>query len=146
MLLNEYIEEQVTALHDLGLWKYMSEAEKEELRQAHSKTRSNIIVRTVRDKYWDIMLEDYENGPGYDYDDIPIEELNLKTKTKYALLRNRITTTHEFADFINDYGWSQIQMFGAGAVKDIYTQLYDKSEEEIKQLIKKTRIAKEKPI
>lgn len=146
MLLNEYIDEQVIALQELGLWKYMSEAEQEELKNAPSEARSNIIVRTVREKYWDIMIEEYENGPQCDCDDIPIEDLNLKTKTKYALLRHGITTSDEFLEFVQDYGWSQIQGFGLTAVKDIYTKIYDKSEEEIQKLIKATRVVKEEKI
>ena len=146
MLLNEYIDEQVTALKELGLWKYMSEAEQEELMKSPNDARSNIIVRTVRDKYWDIMLEEYENGEQYDGDDIPIEELDLKTKTKFALLRSGIATSREFVEFVQDYGWSQIPGFGVTAAKDVYAKIYDKSEEELEKLIKSTRIIKEEKI
>jgi hypothetical protein len=143
-MLEEYIQDQITALKELYLWNYLSDEEKEELRQAPSKGRANVLVRTFREKYYDIMLEEYENGPQYDYDDVHIETLHLKTKTLYALLRNRITTVEEFMDFVQDYGWSQIPSFGATAAKDMYSRIFDMSEEEIKKLVKETRVLKNK--
>ena len=143
-MLEEYIQEQITALKELFLWKYLSDEEKKELRQAPTKGRANVLVRTFRDKYWDIMINEYENGPQYDYDDVPIKSLELKTKTKYALVRNRITTAEEFMDFVQDYGWSKIPSFGAGAAKDLYTHIFDMSEEEINKLVKDTKSVKNK--
>lgn len=142
-MLEEYIQEQITALKELYLWNYLSDEEKEELRQAPTKGRANVLIRTFRDKYYDIMLEEYENGPQYDYDDVHIETLDLKTKTLYSLLRHNITTVDEFMEFIEDYGWSQIPSFGATAAKDMYSHILDKSEEAINKIVKNTRYVKE---
>ena len=143
-MLEEYIQDQITALKELYLWNYLSDEEKEELRQAPSKGRANVLMRTFRDKYYDIMLDEFENGPQYDLDDVPLETLGLKTKTLYSLLRNSITTVDEFMDFVQDNGWSQIQSFGATAAKDMYSHIFDMSEEEINKLVKKTRYVKNK--
>ena len=142
-MLEEYIQEQIIALQELYLWDYLSDEEKEELRQASTKGKANVLMRTFRDKYYDIMLEEYENGPQYDYDDVPLETLGLKTKTLYSLLRSRISTVDEFMDFVQDYGWSQIPAFGVSAATDLYSHIFDMSEEEIKKLVKDTRYVKE---
>lgn len=142
-MLEEYIQDQITALKELYLWNYLSDEEKEELRQAPTKGRANVLMRTFRDKYYDVMMDEYENGPHYDYDDVRIETLDLKTKTLYSLLRHNITTVDEFMDYVQDCGWSQIPSFGATAAKDMYSHILDKSEEEINKIVKNTRYVKE---
>lgn len=141
-MLEEYIQDQITALEELHLWDYISDEEKEVLRQAPTQGRANVLMRTFRDKYYDIMIEDYENGPQYDYDDVPLETLGLKTKTLYSLLRHRLTTVDEVMDYIQDYGWSKIPSFGAAAATNFYSHIFDMSEEEIKKLVKETRYVK----
>ena len=142
-MLEEYIQEQITALKELYLWNYLSDEEKEELRQAPNEARANILMRTFRDKYYDIMLDEYENGPQYDYDDVHVETLKLKTKTLYALLRHKITTVDEFMNFIEENGWSARPSFGATAAKDVYSHILDISEEEINKIVKDTKYVKE---
>jgi hypothetical protein len=143
-MLEEYIQDQITALKELYLWNYLNDEEKEELRQAPTKGRANVLMRTFRDKYYDVMLEEFENGPQYDFEDTPIEELGLKTKTLYSLLRCSITTISEFMDHVQDYGWSTIQSFGVTAAKDMYSHIFDMSEDEINKLVKETRYIKNK--
>ena len=142
-MLEEYIQDQITALKELHLWNYLSDEEKEELRQAPTDGKANVLMRTFRDKYYDIMLEEYENGPQYDYDDVLLETLGLKTKTLYSLLRSRLTTVEEAIDYIQDYGWSKIPAFGAGAAKDLYSHIFDMSAAEIDKTVKETRYVKE---
>ena len=142
-MLEEYINDQITALKELYLWDYLSDEEKEELRQAPTQGRANILMRTYRDKYYDIMLDVYENGPRYDFEDTPVKELKLKTKTLYALLRCSITTIGEFMDHIQDKGWSTIPSFGITAAKDMFSHIFDKSEEEINEIVKENRYVKE---
>ena len=143
-MLEEYIQDQITALKELYLWNYLSDEEKEELRQAPNEARANILMRTFRDKYYDVMLKEYESVPQYDYDDVHVETLGLKTKTLYSLLRHNITTVDEFMDFIEDNGWSAIPGFGATAAKDMYSHILDLSEDEINKLVKETRYIKNK--
>ena len=143
-MLKEYIDNQIEVLKDLHLWDYISNEEQEELRQAPSVARSNILVRTFRDKYYDVMLEDYERNPMDEYDDRPIEALDLKTKTLYSLMRSNIKTVDEFMDFVQDYGWLEIKGFGVTAAKDIYSKVLDISDEEIDKLVKETRVIKNK--
>lgn len=140
MLLEEYIQDQITALKELFLWKYMSDAEKEELRQSQSEEEISRLMRKFRNKYYDQMINDYEHSPEDEYLGAPLEDLSLKTKTLYALKRARINTSDEFIDFVKENGWVKINRFGATAAKDIYTQIYDEmSEEEIDKLVKKTK-------
>lgn len=143
-MLKEYINNQIAVLKDLCLWNYLSDEEKEELRQAPSIARANILMTTFRDKYYDIMIEDYERNPLDDYEDMLIEALDLKTKTKFSLLRSRITTVDEFMDFVQDYGWDKIQSFGVTAAKDIYSHIFDMSEDELNELVKTTKSVKNK--
>jgi hypothetical protein len=145
MLLEEYIDDQITALKELFLWKYLSDEEKESLRQAPNEAKANILMHTFRDKYYDQMINDYEYSPEEEYLDVPLEELELKTKTLYALLRYKITTSGEFVQFVQEYGWKSIPSFGCGCAKDIYTNIYDEmSEDEIDKLVKSTKYIKNK--
>lgn len=143
-MLEEMIQEQIEALKELCLWDYISDEEKEELRRAPTIGRANVLVRTFRDKYYDIMLEEFENGPQYDYEDEPLEKMGLKTKTLCSLMRHRITTVDEFMDFVEEHGWSKIPSFGACAAKDMYSHIFNMSEEEINKLVKSTKCVKDK--
>lgn len=142
MLLKEYITEQIDILKQLCLWKYLSDEEKEELRQAKSVARINILMRTFRDKYYDIMLEDYETRVEDEYIDLPVLEMELKTKTTNSLMRKGLITSAKAVEFIKQHGWSNIPLFGATAAKDLYTQIYDMEEAEIDKLVKDTRYVK----
>lgn len=143
MLSEEYIAEQIKILKQLCLWRYISDAEKEELRQASSVARANILMHTFRDKYYDIMLEEYESRTEYEYFDCPVLELELKTKTSNSLMRKGLDTSAKAVQFIKQYGWSGIPLFGENAAKDLYVQIYDMNEEEINKLVKDTRYVKE---
>ena len=140
MLLDEYIQEQITTLKELYLWQYLSNEEKEELRQSKSEEKISRLMRKFRDKYYDQMINDYEYSPEEEYLDVPLEELELKTKTFHSLKRAHINTSGEFIDFVKENGWAKIDRFGATAAKDIYMQIYDvMNEEEIEKLVKKTK-------
>lgn len=140
MLPKEYIVGQIKILKQLFLWKYMSDEEKEQLRQVQTEDECSILMRKLRDKYYDQMINDYEYSPNDEYLDIPLEELELKTKTLYALKRIGLNTPGEFVEFVEENGWAKIPRFGRTLAKDIYMQIYDEmSEEEIEKLVKKTK-------
>jgi DNA-directed RNA polymerase alpha subunit len=140
MLSKEYIVGQIKILKQLFLWKYMSDEEKEQLRQVQTEDECSILMRKLRDKYYDQMINDYEYSPNDEYLDIPLEELELKTKTLYALKRIELNTSGEFVEFVEENGWAKIPRFGRTLAKDIYMQIYDEmSEEEIEKLVKKTK-------
>jgi hypothetical protein len=144
MLPKEYILEQIKILKQLYLWQYLSDEEKEELRQAPNVERVSILMRTFREKYYDIMLADYETKTEDEYIDLPILDMELKTKTMNSLMRKGLITSAKAMEFIKKYGWSSIPLFGAGSAKDLYIQIYDIEEEEIDKLVKETRYTKKK--
>ena len=138
--MKEYIQEQIVALKELFLWKYLSDEEKEELRRAPNEAKANILMHTFRDKYYDLMLSEYEDAEDDEYLDVPLDQLELKTKTFYSLMRKKITTSGEFIEFVEENGWKIIPGFGVSLCKDIYSQIYlDMSEEEINELVKETK-------
>lgn len=143
-MLDRYIAEQIDVLKQLYLWEYLSDEEKEELRRAKSVARINILMHTFRDKYYDIMLEDYDENAEDEYMDLPVLEMELKTKTANALMRKGLYTSTKAIEFIKQYGWSSIPLFGATAAKDLYSQIYDMEEEEIDKLVKETKYIKNK--
>ncbi len=140
MLLSEYITEQINILKQLYLWKYLSDDEKVALRRAPNLARVNILMRTFRVKYYDLMLSEYEDTTENDYLDVPLDQLELKTKTFYSLMRTNITTSGEFVEFVEENGWGGIRRFGVSLCKDIYTQIYlDMDEQEIDELVQQTK-------
>lgn len=140
MLLEEYIIEQIKALKQLYLWKYLSDEEKEKLRRAPNEAKANLLMHTFRDKYYDLMLSEYEDATENDYLDVPLDELELKTKTFYSLMRKKITTSGEFVEFVEENGWKTIPRFGVSLCKDIYSQIYlNMNEQEIDKLVKETK-------
>lgn len=144
MLLEECIQEKITALKELFLWKYLSDEEKESLRQASNEAKADILMQTFIDKYYDIMIDEYENVPEEEYVDIPILEMELQTKLTNALMRKGLYTTGKVVEFIKENGWARIPGLGRGLCKELYIEIYDITEEEIEQLLKKTRIVKKK--
>lgn len=142
MLPKEYILEKIKTLKQLYLWQYLSDEEKEELRQAPNVERVSILMRTFREKYYDIMLADYETKTEDEYIDLPILDMELKTKTINSLMRKGLITSAKAMEFIKKYGWSNIPLFGAGSAKDLYIQIYDIEEKEIDKLVKDTRYIK----
>lgn len=142
MLPKEYILEQIKTLKQLYLWQYLSDEEKEELRQAPNVERVSILMRTFRERYYDIMLADYETKTEDEYIDLPILDMELKTKTINSLMRKGLITSAKAMEFIKKYGWSSIPLFGAGSAKDLYIQIYDIEEKEIDKLVKDTRYIK----
>lgn len=144
MLSEEYLQEKIIALQELCLWKYLSDEEKESLRQASNEIKADILMRTFIDKYYDIMIEEYENVPEDDYLNMPILDMGLKTKAINALMRKGLYTTGKFVEFIKENGWARIPGLGYNLCKELYVQIYDKTEEEIEQLIKATKIVKKK--
>jgi hypothetical protein len=139
-LLSEYIEEQIVALKELFLYQYLSNDEKKELRQAPNEAKANLLMHTFRDKYYDLMLSEYEDAADNDYLDLPLEQLELKTKTFYSLMRKKLITSGQFIEFVEENGWKIIPGFGVTACKDIYSQIYlDIDEQEIDRLVKKTK-------
>lgn len=141
MLPEEYIIEQIKTLKQLFLWKYMSDADKEQLRRVKTEDECSTLMRRFRDKYYEQMLEEYEWNPIDEYLDIHVLDMGLKTKTTNALMRKGLYTSEKAVEFIKEYGWSSIPLFGAAAAKDLYIQIYDElSEEEIDKLVKKTKI------
>lgn len=144
MLSEEYIQNQITTLKELFLWKYMSDEEKEQLRQAQTDAECSVLMRRFRDKYYDQMINEYEYSPDNEYLDVPLEELELKTKTLYSLKRINLNTSGEFVDFVEENGWGKIPRFGCTLAKDIYMQIYDMTEEEIDELVKQTKYVQNK--
>ena len=147
MLPKDYIDGQITTLKQLFLWKYMSDEEKEQLRQVQTEDECSVLMRKIRDKYYDKMMDDYEYSPESEYLDVHLEELELKTKTYYGLKRMNLNTSGDFVDFVEENGWAIIPRFGATLAKDIYMQIYDEmSEEEIDELVKQTKYIKNKGV
>lgn len=140
MVTKEYIAEHIRILKQLCLWKYMSDEEKEQLRHIKTKNECSVLMRRMRDRYYDQMIENFESSAEDEYLDVPLDELNLKTKTFYTLKRINIDTSGEFIQYIKENGWAKIPRFGCTLAKDIYMQIYDEmSEEEIEKLIKQTK-------
>lgn len=144
MLLDEYITEQIKTLKQLYLWNYLSDEEKEELRRAPSVARVSTLMRTFREKYYDIMLEEYETRSEDSYLDLSVLEMELKTKTMNSLMRKGLDTSAKAMEFIKQHGWSSIPLFGENSAKDLYLQIYDMEEEKIDKLVKETRYIKKK--
>ena len=146
----EYVQEQIQALKELFIWKHLNDEEKEELRQAQTEARANVLVRTFRDKYWDVMLAEFEkedNDDEQEYLNVPILDIELNTKTTNALMRSGLYTSQKFVEFVKEHGWSKIKGFGCGCARDLYLQIYDDmSDEEMKELIKTTKMVKRKDL
>lgn len=148
--LKDYIISRTIVLKQLKIYKYCTEEEKTRLKQAQSEIQVDNLCHAYRNKYFNIMLADYEKAhpsPTKQNDvsillpaDKSVLKCGLSRKTENALLRNHLTTTKQFIDFVTQHGWSSLRTFGEGGATEVFSKIYDTlSEQEIKQLVWQTK-------
>lgn len=145
MNLKEYIREEVAVLKDLQLWKYCSDYEKKKLHNAQSESEVVRLMRTYRDKYYDIMCEDYEKSiepPQFNVatSSVDVRSLNFSNRTKGGLLRNRILTLREFEDFVMQHGWNKLKGFGSTAATEVIAKTTNLDGTELTAMVEKMRL------
>lgn len=115
-------EEMVIALDDLGLWDYMNKHEQEMAADDEfTDAGYNAFVKKMRDKYYDMMLADYDKGK---YEKLEVVrqltvDSPLSNKCKNLLMRHHMTDSDAFVKMVTDNGWKSYRGLGVGTLTEI---------------------------
>ena len=110
-------EEMVIALDDLGLWDYMNKHEQEMAADDEfTDAGYNAFVKKMRDKYYDMMLADYDKGK---YEKLEVVrqltvDSPLSNKCKNLLMRHHMTDSDAFVKMVTDTDGNPTEASGLG--------------------------------
>lgn len=80
------------------------------------------ISRAIKEVYGNCKLYIPFNDKDFD---IPIEELELSTRSNNALMRCRFKTLNDVIQYIDENGWNKIKNFGRTSAAEVFGRIID---------------------